>query len=97
MEFRNPTTFAQFVSANDLARLDGGFIHLIHCINNYGASCNCQKREDKQKMYDVCTKMYINLAKHVVGKFKTEFLSKTTDRNISIYTEQGQLITIVSR
>lgn len=97
MDIRSPSDLAQFVSVNDLSRLDGGFVQLINCVNNYRAACNCYKQEDKNKTYEVCTKMYINLAKHIVNRFKTEFLSKTTDRQISLYTENGQLITIVSR
>lgn len=97
MDFKNPTEFARFLSDNELSRLDSTFSQLVNCINNYAAACTCDKREDKLRMYGVCTKLYQDGVQHVVPKFKNEFLSKTTDRQLAFYTESGQLITIISR
>jgi len=97
MEIRNPTEFARFLSANDLAKLDNTFIQLIQCINNFSTACSCHKREDKLKIYAVCSRLYLDGARHLASRFKTEFLSKITDRQISFYTEQGQLLCILSR
>jgi hypothetical protein len=97
MEFRSPIEFARFLSSNGLSRLDSTFSQLINCINNCAASCTCDNREDKARVYGICTKLYIDGARHVVPRLKNEFLSKTTDRQLSFYTEQGQLIVIVSR
>lgn len=97
MDFKNPTEFARFLSNNELSRLDSTFSQLINCINNYATACTCDKREDKLKLYGVCTKLYQDGARHIVSRFKNEFLSKTTDRQIALYTEAGQLILIISR
>jgi hypothetical protein len=96
MELRNPTEFARWLSANEFGRLDSSFSQLIQCINNYAAACTCDKREDKLKQWSLCTKLYHHGALHVAPRFKKEFLSKTTDRQISLYSEVGQLIVIIS-
>lgn len=88
---------ARFVSAHNMVHLDQNFIQLVNCINNYAAACNCHKKADKDDLYRVCTKMYLDGVRHVVSRFKTEFLSKTTERQIAFYSEQGQLILIISR
>lgn len=97
MEFHNPTELARFVSDNDLVRLNPIFPHLVGCINNYAVVCSCTKREDKLKLYETCVKLYMDSAKHIVARYKTEFFSKTSEASFTFYTEQGQLITIVSR
>src|ERR1041385_7578452 len=97
MEFRNPTEFARFLSSHELTRLDRSFLQMVNCINSYSSACNCHNRETKIQLYQSCNKLYQDLALHLVNKFKNEFLSKITDRQISFYTEQGQLISIVSR
>lgn len=97
MNINSPNDMARFVSANGLVQLDQGFIQLVHCINNYSAECNCHKKEDKDKLYGSCTKIYINSVKNVVSRFKNEFLTKTSERQICFYTEQGQLMLIISR
>lgn len=88
---------ARFVSANNLVQLDQNFIQLVNCINNYAASCNCHKKSDKDDLYRTCTKMYLDGVRHVVARFKNEFLSKTGERQIAFYSEQNQLILIISR
>jgi hypothetical protein len=88
---------ARFLSANNLVQLDQSFIQLVHCINNYAASCNCHKKSDKDDLYRTCTKMYLDGVRHVVSRFKNEFLSKTGERQVAFYSEQNQLILIISR
>lgn len=97
MEIRNPTQFARFLSDNDLMKLDSTFVQLVKCINEFATACTCHKREDKMRIYSACNKLYISGAQHVAPRLKNEFLSKTTDRQISFYTEQGQLLSILSR
>jgi hypothetical protein len=97
MNISSPTDMARFVSANELVHLDQNFSQLVNCINNYAVACNCHKKEDKDKLYGVCTRLYLDGARHVVSRFKHQFLAKTTDRQIAFYTEQGQLIVIMSR
>ncbi len=97
MDIRNVTQFAQFLSANNLTRLDPSFQQTVQCINNYAAACNCSKREDKLTTYTVCNKLYQDSARQIVGRFKNELLATTEERQISFYTENGQLIVIVSR
>ena len=97
MDIRSPTEFARFLSATELSRLDSIFSQLVTCINNFAVACTCYKREDKMKLYGVCTKLYVDGVRHIVPRFKNEFLSKTSDRQIAFYTDQGQLIAIVSR
>lgn len=97
MEIRNPTQFARFLSDNDLMKLDSTFVQLVKCINEFATACTCHKREDKMRIYSACNKLYFVGAQHVAPRLKNEFLSKTTDRQISFYTEQGQLLSILSR
>ena len=97
MDIRSPGEFARFLSANDFVKLDGTFAQLVNCVNNFSAACSCHKREDRMKLYGVCTRMYLDGASQAAPRFKTEFLSKTTDRQICFYTEQGQPITTICR
>jgi hypothetical protein len=96
MDIRNVTQYATFLRGNDMVRLDGMFQQVINCVENYAAGCNCYKLEDKRKLYDICNKLYIDSAKHFGHIFKKEFLSKTAERQINIYTENGQLIISIS-
>jgi hypothetical protein len=97
MDIRNATQFANFVSKGNLQNLDMTFQQVVFCINNYNAACNCWKAEDKKKLYDNCTVTYMNAVKSVVPKFKNEFLSKTEERQIQFYTDNGALIGLVCR
>lgn len=97
MEINSPTEFARFISTHGLVQLDQTFIQLVSCINNYGASCNCSKSNEKDKLYGVCVKMYHNGVRNIVPKLKHEFLSKTDERQITFRSEQGQVILIISR
>ena len=95
MDIRNATQFANFVSKGNLVNLDMTFQQVVFCINNYNAACNCWKAEDKKKLYDNCTVTYMNAVKSVVPRFK--FLSKTEERQIQFYTDNGALIGLVCR
>ena len=97
MEIRNVTQFANFLKGNNLSRLDGMLQQLVNCIDNYTVHCNCHKLEDKRKMYDTCNKLYFNTAHNLCPRFKNEFLATTAERQINIYTENGQLIISISR
>ena|ERR1035437_895397 len=97
MDIRNATQFANFVSKGNLQNLDMTFQQIVFCINNYNAACNCWKAEDKKKLYDNCTVIYMNAVKNIVPKFKNEFLSKTEERRIQFYTDNGALIGLVCR
>ena len=97
MDIRNATQFANFVSKGNLVNLDMTFQQVVFCINNYNAACNCWKAEDKKKLYDNCTVTYMNAVKSVVPRFKNEFLSKTEERQIQFYLDNGSLIGLVCR
>ena len=92
MDIRNVTQYAAFLKGNDLVRLDGMFQQVINCAGNYSAGCNCYKMEDRRRLYEICNKLYIDSARHFGHLFRHEFLSKTAERQINIYTEGGQLI-----
>jgi len=97
MDIRNATQFANFVSNKGLQNLDMSFQQIVFCINNYNAMCNCHKAEEKKKLYDNCTVVYMNAVHNIIPKFKNEFLSKTDDRQIQFYTDNGTLIGLVCR
>jgi hypothetical protein len=96
MDIRNVTQFANFLGGNDLVRLDGMFQQIINCVNSYDAGCNCYKLEDKRKLYELCNRLYFDAARHLGHRFKHEFLAKTSERQINVYTENGQLIISIS-
>ena len=97
MDIRNATQFANFVSKGNLQNLDMTFQQVVFCINNYNAACNCWKADAKKKLYDNCTVIYTNAVRNIVPKFKTQFLAKTTDRQIQFYLDNGSLIGLVCR
>lgn len=97
MDIRNATQFANFVSKGGLQNLDMTFQQIILCLNNYSAMCNCRGASEKAKIYDNCTVIYMNAVRNVVPKFKNEFLSKTEERQIQFYTDNGSLIGLVCR
>lgn len=97
MDIRNATQFANFVSKGGLQNLDMVFQQIVFCINNYNSACNCWKAEDKKKLYDNCTAIYTNAVKNTVPKFKNDFLSKTEERQIQFYLDNGILIGLVCR
>ena len=97
MDIRNVTQFANFIKKGNLINLDMSFQQSVMCTENTEKACNCWKAEDKRKMYDNCTLIYMNAVRVVVPRFKNEFLSKTTDRQIQFYTDNGSLIGLVCR
>jgi len=97
MDIRNVTQFANFVSSTNLVGLDTSFLQIVQCLSGYSAACNCYKKEDKLNMYVKCNKAYHQAVKHVVPKFRHEFLSQTGERQISFYNDQGQLISVMTR
>lgn len=97
MDINNVTQFANFLTANDLVKLDGTFLQIVQCINNYSTACNCNKSNDKLRLYTTCNMLYMNAAKHCVPKFKNVFLSKTSERQLNFKTDNGSVIIIMSR
>lgn len=97
MNIRGPFEFAGFLSANSLQDKESVFIQLVNCVNNFRSACNCYKKEDKDRMYNTCNRLYQESVKHIVPRMKDVFLSKTSERQISFYTENGDLLRIVSR
>lgn len=97
MDIRNASQFSNFIQQNGFVGLDMSFQQVVTCISGVSKACNCWKAEDKKKMYDNCTIIYMNAVKAIVPKFKAEFLSKTTDRQIQFFTDNGALIGLVCR
>lgn len=97
MDIRNVTQFTNFIKAGNLQNLDMTFLQAIMCVENYSKACNCRGMDAKRKMYENCTTIYTNAVRGVVPKLKNEFLSKTQERMISFYTDDGTLIGVVSR
>jgi len=97
MNIRGPSEFSEWLSSVGLSHRDNVFTQLFNCIHNFRAACSCYKKEDKMKMYDTCKKLYRDAIMHVVPKLKGELLSKTQERSINFYDENGTLLRIVSR
>lgn len=97
MDIRNVAQFSNFIKNNDLMKLDMSFQQVVMCTDKTAKSCNCWKAEDKRKMYDNCTRIYMNAVRSVIPKFKSNFLSKTTDRQIQFHLDNGSLIGIICR
>lgn len=97
MDIRNATQFAAFLSGNQLVELDPLFVQLIKCFNDFSRHCNCHRQKDKERIYQNCNKLYVQGAMIGAIRFKNEFLNKTTERNISFFSENGTLIAIASR
>lgn len=97
MDIRNVTQFVNFLSSNGLGTADTLFVQVTQCLHNYEHACNCYKKEDKMALYNACKRLYIDAVNGVVPKMKNVFLSKTTERQIAFYTDEGSLISILSR
>jgi hypothetical protein len=97
MDIRNATQFSNLIQTTGLQMKDMAFQQIVFCVDQLGKMCNCWKAEDKKKLYDNCTMIYMNAVKNVIPKFKTDILAKTDDRQISFYLDNGSLIGIVCR
>jgi hypothetical protein len=97
MDIRNATQMANFLSQTNLVNKDAAFEQLAQCINNFASACACSSREEKMQLYAVCNKLYFRSARDIAPRLKNDFLSQTTDRQITFYTEEGNLIAIISR
>jgi hypothetical protein len=97
MDIRNVTQFANFLQTSGLSLKDMSFQQIVFCVDQISRACNCWKAEDKKKIYDNCTMTYMNAVRNVVPRFKTEFLSKTEDRTINFYVDNGSLIGTMNR
>lgn len=97
MDINNVTQFANFLTINDLANLDGTFSHIVQCINNYATTCNCNKSNDKLRLYTTCNRLYMDATRYCVPKHKNAFLSKTSERQINFKLDNGSVIITISR
>jgi len=97
MNISNITQFVSFISDNNLTSLDSSLQQVQQCFHSYATACSCYNQEDKIRLYNSCNKAYIQAVSHVIPRFRNEFLSKTTERQISFYSENGQLLFILSR
>jgi hypothetical protein len=97
MDIRNVTEFSNFVQTKNLTRLDATFQHMVNCVEEYRRGCDCWRRSERDAQYQKCTKQYLSIVRGIVPRFKNEFLAQTTERQICFYTENGQLIIILSR
>jgi len=97
MTIGNVTQFSNFITGHGLNRLDGTLQQVVACIDNYAAACNCHKAEDKQKMYEICNRLYSDAVRHVIPKLKNEILAKIPERQVSFHMENGTVMLILSR
>jgi len=97
MDIRNPTQFVNFIKQNGLENLDMNFLQLVQCIDKFSHACNCHRGEEKQRMYNNCSVIYMNSVRGVVPRFKNELLSKTEDRQIQFFLDNGSLIGLICR
>jgi hypothetical protein len=97
MDIRNATQFSTFVANNGLTDLDPVLRQIVSCIGDFARHCNCHGRAAKAAIYVNCCILYNQGAKLASTRFKDAFLSKTTDRNISFFADNGELIATVTR
>jgi hypothetical protein len=70
-----------------------GFIDCVLSIQG----CACTARDEKLRRKQHCNKLYVELARWASSNMVHDFLSKTSERQISFYTDSGDLIIIMSR
>lgn len=97
MDIRNVTQFSAFVGNHGLSTLDPTFRQIVICMGDYSRTCNCHRREDKNRIYDNCNKLYLIAAKIAASRCKNEFLSKITEMQINFYSDTGELIAAATR
>lgn len=97
MDIRNATQFSTFISQHNLSGLDESFKQIIICMGEFSRACNCQKSIEKDNIYANCHRLYVHGAKLAASKFKGQFLSSITERSISFFNDNGNLICIASR
>lgn len=97
MEISNVTQFANFIQANNLMALDATFLQVVNCIQNFSTACNCYKAEDKQRIFNMCCKLYVDAVRIVVPKHKNVILQRVPEGRITFRSDNGSLIAIVSR
>lgn len=97
MDIRNVTQFSTFVSNNNLTSLDEIFRQIVICIADFSRQCNCRGRNQKAQTYQRCNSLYGQAVHLASGRFKNEFLSKTAERQIIFFSDNGEIIAIASR
>lgn len=97
MDINNVTQFSNFLKSNDFVKLDTTFFQLVNCINNYASACDCYKAEDKRAAYGKCLKLYAEIVRNIIPKYKNVILQRIPEGRITFRTENGVLIAIMSR
>lgn len=97
MEIRNVTQFSNWISSSGIASTDPVFQQIVKCMNNYTASCNCHKVQDKQNIYNACNKMYVDAVRIVLPRLKNTILTNVPGGKITFYLDNGSIIATVSR
>lgn len=97
MDIRNATQFANFIKSGGLQGLDMVFQQIVICVDNVAHTCNCTKVEEKRRMHNNCNVIYMNAVRGAVPRFKNDFLSRTQDRQIQFFADNGSLIGLICR
>jgi len=97
MNIANVTQFVSFIDSNNLTILDTGLLQVVQCLHTYKSACDCYKNEQKQNIYNQCNAAYRNAVLEIVPRLKTQFLSKTPERQIAFHDDRGGVIAIISR
>lgn len=97
MDIRNATQFVNFTEAAGITGNDMAFQQVAMCVRNYAGACNCWKAEDKKRLYDDCTRKYMDAVRNVVPRLKQAFLDKTPDRQITFFLDNGSVIGLICR
>ena len=97
MDIRNATQFSNFVKAAHIESLDMAFQQVVMCVNNYAGACNCWKAEVKQRLYDDCTRKYMDAVRNAVPRLKSQILDKTSDRQITFFLDNRTVIGLICR
>lgn len=72
------------------------FRNLANCVIDM-KNCACTGRDEKIKKHQHCNKLYVDMIRSIFPSMKSEFLNRTSERQLSFYTESGELLIIVSR
>lgn len=97
MTIKNATQFTAFITSHGLIDLDPTFRQLSICMGDFSRHCNCHRREDKDRIYQKCNKLYHVSATIATSKFRNEFLSRTSDIQIVFYSDNNQIISVATR
>ncbi len=97
MDIRNTTQFSSFLSANGLTGLDSVFGQLVTCMGDFNRTCDCHGRANKNAIYVRCCGLYVHGAQLAASTYRNQFLSKTSETQISFFADNGELIARANR